>query len=48
MFEKFSFGDDFIDWILILFNNQESCVINGGHSKKYFPLERGATQGGIF
>ena len=43
--KKYSFGDDFIDWILILFNSQESCVINGGHSTKYFPLERGARQG---
>ena len=43
--KKYGFGDDFIDWILILFNSQESCVINGGHSTKYFPLERGARQG---
>ena len=42
---KYSFGDDFIDWILILFNSQESCVINRGYSTKYFPLERGARQG---
>ena len=42
---KYGFGDDFIDWILILFNSQESYVINGGHSTKYFPLERGARQG---
>ena len=41
------FGDDFTDWILILFNSQESCVINGGHSKKYFALERGARQGDL-
>ena len=43
--KKYGFGNDFIDWILILFNSQESCVINGGHSTKYFPLERGARQG---
>ena len=43
--KKYGFGDDFIDWIIILFNSQESCVINGGHSTKYFPLERGARQG---
>ena len=43
--KKYGFGDDFIEWILILFNSQESCVINGGHSTKYFPLERGARQG---
>ena len=43
--KKYGFGDDFIDWVLILLNSQESCVINGGHSIKYFPLERGARQG---
>ena len=43
--KKYGFGDDFIDWVLILFNSQESCVINGGHSTKYFPLEHGARQG---
>ena len=26
--KKYGFGDDFIDWILILFNSEESCVIN--------------------
>ena len=43
--KKYGFGNNFIDWIRILFNSQESCVINGGHSTKYFPLERGARQG---
>ena len=43
--KKYGLGDDFIDWILTLFSSQESCVINGGHSTKYFPLERGARQG---
>ena len=36
---------DFIDWIKILLTNQESCVVNGGHTTKYFPLERDARQG---
>ena len=43
--KKYSFGDNFIDWIKILLNNQESCVINGGNTTKYFKLERGARQG---
>ena len=43
--KKYGFGDNFIDWIKILLNNQESCVINGGHTTKYFKLERGARQG---
>ena len=43
--EHYGLGNDFIDWIKILLKNQESCVINGGHTKKYFRLERGARQG---
>ena len=43
--EKFGFGDNFIDWIKILLKNQESCIINGGDTTKYFDLERGARQG---
>ena len=31
--------------LLKLFKNQESCVINGGKTTKYFPLQRGARQG---
>ena len=38
-------GEDFIDWIKILFTNQESYIINGGHTITYFRLERGASQG---
>ena len=43
--EKFGFGIDFIDWIKILINKQESCVINGGQTTTYFNLEHGARQG---
>ena len=42
---KMGFGANFIDWIKILLNNNESCVINGGTSSKYFDLKRGARQG---
>ena len=28
--EKYGFGQNFILWIKILLNDQESCVINGG------------------
>ena len=34
-----------IKWIQTLLNNQESCVINGGDTTKYFKLERGTRQG---
>ena len=43
--EKFGFGTNFIDWIKIFLNEQESCVINGGVTTKYFKLEKGVQQG---
>ena len=30
--EKIGFGTELIEWIRVLLNNQESCVINGGKS----------------
>ena len=42
---KFEFGIDFVSWIKTILNNQESCIINGGKTTKYFKLERGARQG---
>ena len=45
--EKFGFGKTFIDWIKIFFNDQESCVINGGITTKYFKLEKGTRQGDL-
>ena len=43
--KKFGFGQNFISWIEIILKNQESCVINGGTTTKYFKLNRGAGQG---
>ena len=43
--EKLSFGIEFIEWIKILLNNQESCVSNGGKTSKYFKLEKQTRQG---
>ena len=43
--ERFGFDPYFLDWIKVLLNKQESCVINGGVSTGYFPLERGSRQG---
>ena len=42
--KKFGFGTNFIDWIKIFLNEQESCVINGGVTTQYFKLEEGAQQ----
>ena len=43
--EKYKFGQNFIQWIKILTKNQESCVVNGGTTTRYFKLERGTRQG---
>ena len=43
--EKFGFGDHFLSLVKILLNKNESCVMNAGHTTKYFPLDRGARQG---
>ena len=43
--EKYGFGQNFILWIKILLNDQESRVINGCKTTKYFMLGRGAHQG---
>ena len=43
-FEKVGFDDSFIQWIKILLNDQQSCVINAGVSTQYSSLKRGARQ----
>ena len=43
--EKYGFDQNFIDWIKILLQDQESCVINGGQTTTYFCLECSARQG---
>ena len=43
--EKYGFGGEFLNWIKILVNDQQSCVISGGHTTRYFKLERGTRQG---
>ena len=43
--EKYGFEKDFIKWIKILIQNQESCIVNGGTTINYFKLEIGNRQG---
>ena len=43
--EKYGFGKNFILWPKILLRDQNSCVINGGTTTKYFSLVRGARRG---
>ena len=43
--KKFGFGDEFIRWVRIILNRQESCIPNNGHATGYFPLSSGTRQG---
>ena len=43
--ERYGFGNRFVRWVKILLKNQESCIINGGNTTKYFKLEKGTRQG---
>ena len=43
--KRCGFGDDFIKWIKTLLKIQESRVLNGGKTTRYFKLERGTRQG---
>ena len=42
---RYGFGKTFIKRIKTLLNNQESCIINGGFTTKYFKLDKGTRQG---
>ena len=42
--EKYGFDKDFIKWIKILPQNQESCIVNGGNTTNYFKLEKDTGQ----
>ena len=44
---KFGFGSNFISWIKLLLNSQQSCVINRANTTPYFNLEKDARQGDL-
>ena len=44
-FKKIGLGENFIHWIKVLLNKQQSCVINGRFTTRYFNLEKDARQG---
>ena len=46
-FKKFGFGENFIHWIQVLLNKQQSRVINGGFTTRYFNLNKGVRQGDL-
>ena len=41
----FNFGDSFINWIKLFYNDAQSCVINNGHMSDFFKIKRGVRQG---
>ena len=43
--KKYGYGNDFIKWVEMLLECQESCIINGGNTTKHFELQKGARQG---
>ncbi|MEM7298240.1 MAG: reverse transcriptase family protein, partial [Bacteroidota bacterium] len=43
--KSYGFPPEFINWIRILRNNTEKCVMNNGYSTKYFKVGRGCAQG---
>ena len=43
--KRYGFGKTFIKRIKTLLINQESCIINGGFTTKYFKLDKGTRQG---
>ena len=43
--EYFNFGNSFMKWIKVFYNNIESCVIVNGHLSEWFLLRRGCRQG---
>ena len=45
VFEKYGLEKNFIKWIKILLQNQESCIVKEGATTNYFKLEKGTRQG---
>ena len=43
--KSYGFGPDFIQWVKTFRNNAKNCVMNGGKSTGYFPLQRRTRQG---
>ena len=42
--KKSGYGNDFAKWVEMLLACQESCIINGVNTTKYFELQKGAQQ----
>ena len=44
--EYFQFGDSFIQWTKLLYNNSIACVSNNGYFSEYYNVTRSVKQGG--
>jgi len=43
--KHFGFGPKFIDWIRVLFCDNQTCVLNNGQVTNFFDIQRGTKQG---
>ena len=43
--KTFNFGDTFVKWIKIIYNDISSCCLNNGNSTSFFKIGRGIRQG---
>ena len=43
--KQFNFREDFIRWVQLFYHGAKSCVSNNGNMSKFFPIQRGASQG---
>ena len=43
--KHFNFGEDFIKWVKLFYNDAKSCVTNNGYLSDFFPVLRGVRQG---
>jgi len=43
--ESFNFSPNFILWVMTLYKNIQSCIINNGITSHYFTIKRGVRQG---
>ena len=42
---KYNFGENFINWIKVLYNKPELCIKNNGYFSNYIEMRRGIRQG---
>ena len=45
VFEKYGFGENFLQWLNTILNNRTSCVKNGGYLSSFFTINCGVKQG---